>query len=176
MEEKNVLRKRYKELRNGLHSAEKDARIREHVSRLAGASFFVYYSVGSEVDTRGILCDLLERGKQVCLQRIVGRQMLAAPYAGEKLQAGMYGIPAPADGGDCLCEVALAPLLAFDRAGNRLGYGGGYYDRYFAAHPHMLRIGLCYAGQAAAFLPAEKFDLPLHAIVTEDGVQIFSKT
>ena len=89
MEEKNVLRKRYKELRNGLHSAEKDARIREHVSRLAGASFFVYYSVGSEVDTRGILCDLLERGKQVCLPRIVGRQMLAAPYAGEKLQAGM---------------------------------------------------------------------------------------
>ena len=95
-DEKINLRKRFQALRNQLHSAEKDARIREHVSRLAGASFFVYYSVKSEVDTHGILSDLLQRGKCVCLPHIEGRQMIAAPYFGGALPAGMYGIPAPA--------------------------------------------------------------------------------
>lgn len=175
-DEKINLRKRFQALRNQLHSAEKDARIREHVSRLAGASFFVYYSVKSEVDTHGILSDLLQRGKCVCLPHIEGRQMIAAPYFGGALPAGMYGIPAPASEQDLLCEVALVPLLAVDRAGNRLGYGGGYYDRYFAAHPNLFRVGLCYKGQVVDRLPAEPTDVPLHAIVTEEGLHCLSKT
>lgn len=176
MEEKNRLRERYKALRSELRSAEKDARIREHVSRLAGASFFVYYSVGDEVDTHGIVADLLQKGKRVCLPRIEGRRMLAAPYEGGALPAGMYGIPAPASGQDCACEVALVPLIAVDGNGNRLGYGGGFYDRYFATHPNVLRVGLCYAGQAVPSLPVGEHDIPLHAIVTEEGVHCFAKT
>ncbi len=98
--------------------------------------------------------------------------MIAAPYFGGALPAGMYGIPAPASGKDLLCEVALVPLLAVDRAGNRLGYGGGY----FAAHPNLFRVGLCYKGQVVDRLPAEPTDVPLHAIVTEEGLHCLSKT
>ena len=54
----------------------------------------------------------------------------------------------PPHGEDKPCEVALTPLLAYDERGHRLGYGGGYYDAYFAARPEILRVGLAYAGQA----------------------------
>lgn len=60
-----------------------------------------------------------------------------------------------------------------DGEGYRLGYGGGYYDRYFALHPDVLRVGLAYAGQAVEGLPREKTDMPLHAVVTEKGVTRF---
>lgn len=168
-EEKKNLRAFYSALRSKLQSEKKDEAIASCVSALAGASFFVYYAIGSEVQTQKIIADLLAKGKTVCLPRITGTDMVAAKYAGERLQVGMYGIPAPERGEDWPCEVALVPLLAVDEAGNRLGYGGGFYDKYFRAHPAMLRVGLCYAGQVTHKLPAGEYDMPLHAIVTEEG-------
>lgn len=99
--------------------------------------------------------------------------MIAAEWS-EKTERGAFGILQPAQGEDVPCEVALVPLLAYDAAGNRLGYGGGYYDRYFSAHPNMLRVGLCYAGQAVDAVPKEETDVPLHAIITELGVRFFT--
>lgn len=98
--------------------------------------------------------------------------MLAAPLAG-KLKRGAYGIPEPVSGADEPAEICVTPLLAVDKDGYRLGYGGGYYDRYFASHPNVLRVGICYAGQAVETLPHGEFDLPVHAIVTEEGVRRF---
>lgn len=97
--------------------------------------------------------------------------MVAAPYAA--LVKGEYGIPAPENGEDTPCAVTLAPLLAFDRAGYRLGYGKGYYDKYFVTHS-TVQIGLAYAGQAENFLPHDGHDVKLEAVVTEEGVIIFS--
>jgi 5-formyltetrahydrofolate cyclo-ligase len=64
----------------------------------------------------------------------------------------------------------LLPLLAFDAAGNRVGYGGGYYDRTLAALPKAFRLGCAYALQQMPSIPAEPHDLKLHAVATEKGV------
>ena len=174
MDEKKTLRARMKEVRAGLKSPEKDKLIEENVLSAFGEeeSFFVYLSFGSEVATKGLIRALLARGKKVCVPRIEGGVMCSVPYA-EPLEAGAYGILQPKGGEETPCRVALTPLLAVDGEGYRLGYGGGYYDRYFALHPDVLRVGLSYAGQAVEGLPREKTDMPLHAVVTEKGVMRF---
>lgn len=172
--EKPNLRKRFLALREGLKSPEKDAAIFEHLLRspfFQKKSFFVYHSVNAEVDTLRIIETLLSCDKRIYLPRIQSREMLAVPYSKER--EIVFGIPQPKSGRDHSAEIILTPLLAFDDAGFRLGYGGGYYDKYFAKHDG-LRVGLAYAGQAVASLPREKFDLPLHAVVTEEGVRYFT--
>ena len=163
-----------KEVRAGLKSPEKDKLIEENVLSAFGEaeSFFVYLSFGSEAATEGLVRALLARGKKVCVPRIEGGVMRSVPYA-EPLEAGAYGILQPKGGEETVCRVALTPLLAVDGEGYRLGYGGGYYDKYFALHPEVLRVGLAYAGQAVEGLPREQTDMPLHAVVTEKGIMRF---
>jgi 5-formyltetrahydrofolate cyclo-ligase len=69
-------------------------------------------------------------------------------------------------------DVVLVPLLAFDRTGRRLGYGGGYYDRTLAALPGAKAIGIAYAGQEMPEVPAGPQDMRLPLIATEDSVII----
>ena len=67
----------------------------------------------------------------------------------------------------------FTPLLAFDDSGGRLGQGGGFYDRTFAARPNVTRIGLAYAGQAAERLPMQRHDMALDGVLTETGYTAF---
>lgn len=135
-------------------------------------SFFVYSSFRTEVSTAQLMKELTAAGKRVCLPRIVGKEMLAVLYTGE-LVLNRFGIMEPPSGEDEPCDVVIAPLLAVDREGFRLGYGGGFYDRYFASHPSALRVGLCYEGQLTERLPREQTDMPLFAAITETGVRYF---
>lgn len=64
-------------------------------------------------------------------------------------------------------DIVLTPLVGFDARGNRLGFGAGFYDRAFAACPGAWRVGVAWSVQQVAALPAERWDVPLHAIVTE---------
>ena len=86
------------------------------------------------------------------------------------LVEGKYGTQWPADGPDVEPHVLIVPLVAFDRTGNRLGYGGGFYDRTLAALRALrptLAIGYAFAAQELPDLPLEPTDQPLDAIVTE---------
>lgn len=174
--DKRELREKYLARRATLKSAERDSAIAHAFLASPYAnrdSFFIYCAVRTEVATAEIIAALLARGKRVCLPRIEGKDMLALPYG--RLKPGALGIPEPFCGADEPCEVALVPLIAVDREGYRLGYGGGYYDRYFARRPETLRVGLAYAGQAVEKLPHFDYDVPLDAVVSEDGVREIAK-
>ncbi len=172
---KGAFREEYKRIRAGLRSAEGDGRIALHALAAFAeghTSFFLYLSRGTEAGTAALLEGLRRLGKRVCAPRIAGGEMLCVPLT-DRLKKGPFGILEPEGGEEETCDVAFCPLLAFDKEGYRLGYGGGYYDRYFAAHPQVLRVGLAYEGQAADKLPREGHDVRLDALVTERGVRFF---
>lgn len=137
-----------------------------------------YAPIGDEIDPMPLLealattrpCGLPVIGK--------GRVLTFRQWRpGVTLVAGRYGIPAPPlDLPTILPDILLVPLLAFDRAGHRVGYGGGYYDTTLAAlraARAIKAIGLAYAAQEIERLPAEAFDQPLDAVATERGLIVF---
>ncbi|WP_245525955.1 5-formyltetrahydrofolate cyclo-ligase [Methanocorpusculum labreanum] len=74
---------------------------------------------------------------------------------------------------NCLLEEGktfVVPRVGFDRKGHRLGYGAGYYDRFFASHPAIPRIGMAYACQEVDLIPMEAYDARMDYVVTEDEV------
>ena len=173
---KSELRKQYKELRKSLKNPERDEQIAGRALAAFGEkeSFFVYLSFASEVGTETLIGQLQRAGKTVCVPRVLGGEMSAVPYS-DKLEKGAFGLTQPSEGEDTPCEVAFVPLLAVDKTGTRLGYGGGYYDKFFAKHPEIMKVGLAYEGQLAEMLPREDTDIPLDAVVTEKVIYDLSR-
>lgn len=131
--------------------------------------YFVYLSFGSEASTKALVAALLSCGKEVYVPRVEGDGMVAAPYDGA-LTTNRYGIEEPegvAYEGEI--DVTVLPLLAADSAGRRLGYGGGYYDKFLAKHPSE-KVGWCFEEQIVEELPCEAHDVSLDAIVTDKRV------
>ncbi|MEN6342761.1 MAG: 5-formyltetrahydrofolate cyclo-ligase [Methanospirillum sp.] len=179
--EKRRLRDRARAARACLHPpdlAERSLRIGAHaLSLLDGRqTVMAYASKPCEVDTSGLIRALLDRGVRVVVPIIEPETVsLRLSYLDDPsvLVPSTFGVPEPI--GNELpaepdaVEVVLMPLLGFDRAGNRLGYGAGYYDRFLDAHPIPLKIGVALACQEYPSVPAEPFDVPLDWVVTEDG-------
>lgn len=95
---------------------------------------------------------------------------------GAALVPGPFGALVPAEGADLIPRVLIVPLLAWDRRGFRLGYGGGFYDRTLAAlraEGPVTAVGFAYGGQEMAEVPVDAYDQRLDALVTEDGVLRF---
>jgi 5-formyltetrahydrofolate cyclo-ligase len=89
-------------------------------------------------------------------------------HAGAPLENGPWGTPQPAAPVEAaLPGLILCPLVGFDRRGGRLGQGGGHYDRYFAAYPAILRIGVGWSVQEVDAVPTEPTDAALDAVLTE---------
>lgn len=91
----------------------------------------------------------------------------------DALLAGRFGTK-HTEGPEMTPDFILVPLLGFDRHGNRLGYGAGYYDRTLSVLPKAFRLGCAFAAQEFSEIPSETTDQKLHAIVTENGVRRFS--
>lgn len=141
-------------------------------------SFLVYYSFGSEADTHGIINRLIAAGKDVYLPRVEGNNIVAVKFEGneEELVKNRYGIAEPtgqAFGG--AIDVCLTPLLAVNSRGFRLGYGGGFYDRFFAVTPRSIRAGLGYFLQYTDEFEEENCDKPLDLFVCERGIISFER-
>ncbi len=92
-----------------------------------------------------------------------------------QLVQGKYRIMQPAHHSPFIPQAIITPLLAIDANGTRLGYGGGYYDRYFAIHPNILRIGIGFYTQLTNSLPCEPHDAKLHYFICERGVINFNR-
>ncbi|MBU1540859.1 MAG: 5-formyltetrahydrofolate cyclo-ligase [Alphaproteobacteria bacterium] len=138
----------------------------------------VYRAIGSELDVDALLLALSRAGRELCLPVVIERDapMIFRRWSpGEPLELDEAGVPAPFPLAEVVePDLILTPLLAFDAQGGRLGQGGGYYDRTFAARPAALRIGFAYAGQEVDALPLESHDIRLHGVLTETGYRPFA--
>jgi 5-formyltetrahydrofolate cyclo-ligase len=149
-----------------------EAMLAEHAPP-KGAIIAGYWPMGDEMDPRPLMLALAARGHAMALPVTPPRgQPLAfrAWVPGAALRPGPMGTSEPVAGEELRPDLVLVPLLAFDRAGRRLGYGGGYYDRTLAALPGAKAIGIAYAGQEMPEVPAGPQDMRLPLIATEAGV------
>lgn len=183
-QEKRLARSQFRRIR---HEITGEIRVRSAIlaaKRLSELDFYqksdkilIYVSYGDELDTGPLIQLALRAGRQVyaprCSREHSGMMRfyrIADPQ--RDLQPGMYGIPEPipkADiypGGGGLCVV---PGLAFTAAGYRLGYGGGYYDRFLSDFDGMA-VGYCFNEQLTSRIPCDPWDVPLSGIVTPGGL------
>ena len=137
----------------------------------SAAVIFCFISTGAEVSTHGVIHELLAMGKTVLAPKILpGEPMRAVPFRGwNTLTPGVLGILAPMDDAAYTgtVDLVITPGLGFTSTGTRLGYGRGYYDRWFATHEHGLRVGVAFECQLKAWLPSETSDVPMHVLITE---------
>ena len=139
---------------------------------LAARRVMLFSAMATEPDTAPILSALWEAGKQVYLPRVLGGgRMEMAPYPPDcEMRPGPYGILEPT-GPACLDapQLVLAPGVAFDRWGGRLGHGAGYYDR-FLAKGGPVAVGLAFEAQLVQRVPAQDHDLRMALVVTQRAV------
>jgi 5-formyltetrahydrofolate cyclo-ligase len=139
--------------------------------QLRQACIGLYWPFTGEPDMLPLVTDLMAHGATAALPVVVGKNQPVEFWAwrpGMKLDSGVWDIPIPAERAPVRPTALLVPLLGFDGAGYRLGYGGGYYDRTLAAmDPKPLTIGVGYElGRLQTIYP-QPHDIPLDAIVTE---------
>lgn len=143
--------------------------------RIADAgTIALYMGLDDEAPAQRLAAQLGVMGKQVALPRVLdrlGSMDFLLWQAEDQLFPGLFGTSHPEPGGGPVApDVIIAPLLGFDRAMNRLGQGGGYYDRAFARFPDALRIGLAWSAQELDSVPADPWDLPLDMVLTESAI------
>lgn len=135
-----------------------------------------YRAVRGEVDIDPSLILLAERGVAVTVPRVNGEHLEFVRWSPHQpTAAGSFGIPEPSDGTVVALpghDVVLAPLVAFDSSGNRLGQGGGFYDRALAAcgERRPIVIGVAHSFQQVDAVPVEDWDVAVDAVVTEDAI------
>ena len=135
----------------------------------------IYWPFRAEFDPRPLVDSVVTAGRQVALPVVIDKKgplEYRAWAPDEPLVAGVWDIPIPEKREIVLPAMVLAPVVGFDRAGYRLGYGGGYFDRTLGAvDPRPLAIGVGFALQAIDTIHPQPFDIPMDMIVTETGVR-----
>jgi 5-formyltetrahydrofolate cyclo-ligase len=135
----------------------------------------VYWPFRAEFDPRPLLDRLLAAGSAVALPAVIDKKgplEYRAWRPGEPLVDGVWNIPVPERRDIVIPDAVLAPLVGFDRACYRLGYGGGYFDRTLAAlRPRPFAIGVGFELSRLATIHPQPFDVPMDVIVTEAGLR-----
>lgn len=178
---KAACREKLKQIRAAIPPEGRESRSRAIRGLLLGLeeirdarTIFIFISYGSEVDTHVLLNHFLDAGKELAVPRIIdSREMIATPFTGwDDLVRGQLGIltprgdqPYPGE-----IDIAVTPGLGFTRAGHRIGYGRGYYDKWFAGHPGTRRIAIAYSEQVVDEIPVNENDLLMDRIITQDGI------
>ncbi len=140
-----------------------------------GAVVGGFWPLAGEIDARFLLHALAERGYRIALPETpeaMGVMVFRKWLPGDVLVAGRLRTR-HTTGAVLRPDFVLVPLLAFDGRGNRLGYGGGYYDRTLAALPDAFRLGCGFAAQEMEQVPVDANDVALHAVATELGLKRF---
>jgi 5-formyltetrahydrofolate cyclo-ligase len=192
--ERYKLRSHYLAERNVLSSSDRAAMSRQIIEKLVTLPifeknhFFIYCSYQSEVETRMLLHRCLAEGKSVSVPLTVPQQSellaVAITNPATDLSPGYKGIPEPISSLSELrrvtpksIDIAIIPGAVFDRSGYRLGYGGGYYDRFLVQKaPQAYRIGLAFSQQLVNRIPAFSHDIPMDMLITEKEVFVWPRS
>lgn len=147
----------------------------------------VYLANDGEVDLTVLIGKAWEAGKETCLPVLWRGRLAFMPYGpGSGMRRNRFGIAEPTlprrrRRAASSLDLVLVPLVAYDGRGSRLGMGGGYYDRTFAVSVHRrhwhrpLLLGVAYGFQRVDRLLAHPWDVPLHGVATEAGVEWFAR-
>ena len=147
--------------------------LRSHPLYRSARSVYGYLPYNQEVRTDAILARALEDGKRVAVPKVCGGEMKFLWLDDlSRVSPGYAGIPEPVSDGpeaDDPRALVLMPGLAFDRQGRRVGYGGGFYDRFLAREPDHPTLALCYGFQLVENIETEAFDIPVDIVLAADA-------
>ena len=181
-DEKNVIRKRMKQLREDMTRAErfeKSMRIFEQLITVPefkrADRIYTYVSMDNEIDTIMLIDYSLSLEKRVFVPRVSGRDMEFYEISDiSELNPGYMGIYEPDINGKepdySRTGFMCMPGLAFDKSYNRIGYGGGFYDRYLSVENKLYKAALAYEAQLLESIPAQDGDVRPDMIVTEESI------
>lgn len=148
--------------------------IAERLGPISRYTIGLYWPIRAEPNLLPLLAKLETEGNRGALPVVVrkGEPLIFRHWRdGEPLVPGVWNIPIPAEGDPVVPDILIAPVIGFDTGCYRLGYGGGFYDRTLAALPHRPRvIGVGWSVAAIPTIHPLPHDIPLDAIVTEQGV------
>ena len=175
---RDILRKR-KDAMVPEDRLKKSLMITRHLMNIIGKSetVMVFTSKEKEVNTKPLILALFEKKNPVVVPIIVKEDVsLRLSYLRDfsVLVPSTFGVPEPigseipADVKDI--DTIVLPMLGFDRAGGRIGYGAGYYDRFLSKNPGLKKIGIAFACQEFDGLPVDENDIRTDYTITEDGI------
>lgn len=188
---KRDLRNLFKALRSSLSEEERALKSEKILKNLIAQreyidaqTVFIYMSCGSEADTHKIIEKMISDGKKIAIPYLEKTQGIMKPalFTGfSTLVKNSFGIAEPAESALEFIEaeqidLVITPGLAFDKSGFRLGYGGGYYDRFFAEtaafkEKEPKKVGIAFIEQISERnLPKSEHDIPVDNIITDRGV------
>ncbi len=184
MTSRQQLRVRLRERRCGLGQGERRRAGRKLARQLRRLSAWAnardvagYWPPDGEIDVRPALVEARHRGARTYLPRVLGVDLplrFRVWRPGMPLRRNRFGISEPARGPSLprasRLDAVLVPLVGFDRRGNRLAMGGGFYDRTFTGHRRPALIGVAFDCQRVPRLATHWWDVPLSAVVTERGI------
>jgi 5-formyltetrahydrofolate cyclo-ligase len=146
----------------------------QFLAELRGAVLSIYWPFRGEPDLRFLLPELRAKYVTIALPVVVekGRPLQFREWKeGDRLERGVWNIPIPAEGKVVRPEIVLAPVVGFDRAAYRLGYGGGFFDRTLPTLGQSARaLGVGYSQTEVPTVHPQPYDIPMSAIVTESGI------
>lgn len=181
---KKALRKRMLQLRDAMASEERAQKSKRIMQAFLNSMWyaecervFCYVSFRSEVDTKELIKRMLSDGKKVAVPRVEGKEMHFYEIRDlADCEPGSFGIPEPQNDGKCVIPVKkgkngdlmIVPGSCFTTRCDRIGYGGGFYDRFLAKYP-IKTVGFFFDCQKADMIPCNEYDRKLDHIITETG-------
>lgn len=174
--DKKMLRKQIRDQKRAMTSEQIELASRRLGEQFAAcplyrnaSTIYGYLPYNQEVRTVPMLQRALDEGKRVAVPKVYGDEMKFI-YLDDLSQvaSGYAGIPEPVEDGPVANDpnaLVLMPGLAFDKQGHRIGYGGGFYDKFLASEPGHPTVALCYAFQLLPHLETEEFDMPVDCVL-----------
>ena len=183
---KRAMRVKYLTLRDEMpedarydKSAAIAAHLYETTAYNACREIFIYNSMGSEADTRGVIDAAVRGGKTVALPAVnqpPDKNMRFIRYTpGDRLIKNKYGIYEPAPDAEKTMRsgvntLVIVPGAVFAKDGRRIGYGGGYYDKFLFGNIYLISVGVCFDLQLDEGVPEGGNDVRTDLVITESGV------